>query len=50
MRGRTYSILKNSRTAENVVPDSTEERTSSLCGRLELRRRVDTGDVLLESL
>lgn len=32
------SILESSRPAENIVPDRIEERTSSLCGRLELGR------------
>jgi len=50
MRGVTYSVLESGRAAENVVPGSTEERTSSLFDRLELGRRIDIGDVLLESL
>jgi hypothetical protein len=46
----TYSVLQNRRPAENVVPDRSEERASILCNRLELRRGMDIGDVLLKSL
>lgn len=47
---RTYSILKGSGPAEDVVLGSPEERLSVLGLLLEVVRGVETLDVLLEGL